>query len=195
MWLRASRRIPPTKRKVAVVVAPGLSTGDAEAAAVARLHEQTVVLTGSAATVGQTLSVFDGAWAGHLAAHGTFRSDSPLFSCLQLADGPLTIHDLARLSQPPHLVLLSACDTAVSAPVGSDEVLGLVASLLGMGVSGVLAAVVPVNDAATVPVMVSVHSALRDGVSLAEASLSARDAARGDSRAFAAAVSFTAWGA
>lgn len=153
------------------------------------------MLTAAEATVPGTLSLLDGVWLGHLAAHGTFRSDSPLFSSLQLADGPLTIHDLDRLPRPPHLVLLSACDTAVSAAVGSDEVLGLVTSLLGMGVAGVLASVVPVDDAATVPVMVAVHTALRDGASLPEASRSARESARDDPRVFATAASFTAWGA
>ena len=195
MWLRAKARPEPSSRVVTVVAAPGLSTGDAEAIAVAKLHEQAVLLTGPASSVTNAVSALDGAWVGHVAAHGTFRNDSPLFSCLQLADGPLTIHDLDRLRQPPHLVLLSACDSAVSAPVGSDEVLGLVTSLLGMGVAGVLASVVSVNDADTIPVMVSVHAALRDGASLPEASLAARNAARNDFRAFATAASFTAWGA
>jgi tetratricopeptide (TPR) repeat protein len=195
MWLRARRSSLPAGRNVALVVGPGLATGDAEAAQLAQFHPQPRILVGGAATVPDTLSALDGAWLGHIAAHGTFRADSPLFSCLHLHDGPLTIHDLDRLRQPPHLVILSACDTAVSAPVGSDEVLGLVTGLLGLGVAGVLASVVPVNDAATVPVMLSVHRALRDGSSLAEAWLAARTAARGDYIAAAAAGSFTAWGA
>lgn len=49
------------------------------------------------------------AW-GHLACHGTFRADNPLFSHLQLADGPLTVADLSALRQAPGLLMLSSCD-------------------------------------------------------------------------------------
>lgn len=195
IWLRASLQPRPGRSSVTLVVAPGLSTEDQEAVAVADLHDQPTVLSGSAATVPNTLAALDGATLGHIAAHGSFRSDSPLFSCLHLADGPLTVHDLERLGQPPHTVLLSACDTAVAASVGSDELLGLVTGLLGLGTASVLASVVPVNDLATVPVMRVVHTALRDGSTLPEASLAARTASRGDDQLLATAASFTAWGA
>jgi CHAT domain-containing protein len=194
LWLRASEQPEPADRPVVVVVGPGLSTGDQEATTVARIHQRPTTLLGADATVGNTLAAFNGAWIGHVAAHGVFRADSPLFSSLQLADGPLTIHDLDRLRRPPHTVLLSACDSAVSVPVGSEELLGLVTGLLGMGTASVLASVVPVNDAATVSLMVNVHAALRDGSSLPEALLVARSAAKADPSTLAAAVSFTAWG-
>ena len=37
----------------------------------------------------------------HLAAHGRFRADNPLFSSIDLADGPLTVYDLESLEEAP----------------------------------------------------------------------------------------------
>jgi len=50
----------------------------------------------------------------------------------------------------------------------ADELLGLVSSLLPLGTAGIIAGVVPLNDRAVVPLMVSLHSHLRAGQSLAE---------------------------
>ena len=83
----------------------------------------------------------------------------------------------------------------VSAPVGADELLGLVSSLMPLGAAGIVASVVPVNDVAVVPVMVALHEALQRGATLPEALLAARRAAGGDPLAEATAHSFLALGA
>ena len=61
---------------------------------------------------------------GHIAAHGEFRADNPLFSHLALADGPLTVYDLTGLRHR-HRVVLSACDSGLSAVHPGDELMGL----------------------------------------------------------------------
>ena len=48
----------------------------------------------------RSLAALDGAGLAHIAAHGSFRSESPMFSSLQLADGPLTVDDIHRLVAP-----------------------------------------------------------------------------------------------
>jgi len=48
----------------------------------------------------------------------------------------------------------------VGAAVGADELLG-VSALISLGSAGVAASVVPVNDPATVPLMVALHEHLR----------------------------------
>ena len=63
------------------------------------------------ATAARVLNAIDGARLVHIAAHGTFRADSPLFSALQLDDGPLTVYDLERLRRGPHHLVLSSCDS------------------------------------------------------------------------------------
>ena len=51
----------------------------------------------------RVLGALDGAPLAHIAAHGTFRADSPLFSSLRMDDGPLTVHDFERLGRAPVL--------------------------------------------------------------------------------------------
>lgn len=195
LWLRATRRQAAPEGQVVLVTGPGLSSGQREAGDVARLYQAPIVLGGAAATTSATLAAINGAAVANVAAHGSFRGDAPMFSALRLADGPLYMHDLDALEQPPHTLILSACDAGDTASVGLDEGLGLVTSLLGMGTAQVLASVVPVNDEATIPVMRTLHRSLAAGAGLAMAARLAREAHRGDPERCAAAASFTAWGA
>ncbi|MEJ2210878.1 MAG: CHAT domain-containing protein, partial [Anaerolineae bacterium] len=61
----------------------------------------------------------------HLASHGDFRPDNPLFSGLALSGGWLTTLDIFRLRLQASLVTLSACQTGRSVVGGGDELLGL----------------------------------------------------------------------
>ncbi len=180
---------------IALVTGPGLSTGETEVTTLSPLHARAEAVSGPDATVAGALEVLDGARLAHVAAHGTFRADAPMFSSLQLSDGPLTVHDLDRLERPPVEMVLSACDSGNAAPIGAHEALGLVSSLLAMGTATVLASVVPVNDRATIGVMRDVHDVVGRGGSLAEGWLAARQAAAHDPLSQATAAAFTAWGA
>jgi tetratricopeptide (TPR) repeat protein len=84
----------------------------------------------------------------HLACHGRFRADSPMFSSLEMADGPLYVYDLYRLTQSPSVMVLSACDVGQAALRPGSEVLGVVAALLGVGCRSVVASVGLVPDLA-----------------------------------------------
>lgn len=194
LWLRArSARASDDGRRV-MLVGPGLGSGGAEVPAVAKQDPEAQVLDGADATVAAALAALDGAALAHVAAHGHFREDSPLFSSLTLADGPLLVHDLQGLRRPPHRVVLSACESGVMAPVGDQELLGLAAALLSMGTAGVVSSLAEVDDAATVEVMVALHASLRADGGLGEAMLAAREVAAGDQVLAATAASFTALG-
>jgi hypothetical protein len=132
-WWRAASAGPPGGDRVLVVRGPGLPGAAAETAGVAGRYAGATVLDGGDATSGRVLAALDGCGLAHLAAHGTFRSDSPLFSSLRLADGPLTVHDLERLRRAPRRLVLPSCDSAQLAPAGADELLGLAAALLPLG--------------------------------------------------------------
>ncbi|MER7802397.1 CHAT domain-containing tetratricopeptide repeat protein [Streptomyces parvulus] len=180
----------------AVPGAPGAGVHPAPAAAsFARDGSLTTVLEGDAARVPRVLRELDGAASAHIAAHGTFRADSPLFSSLRMADGPLIVHDFERLDRSPYRIILSCCDTARFASVGADELLGLVTALLPLGTAGVVACSAPVNDEAVVPLMLALHKGLDAGLSLAEALRDARAALPDDAVHRATGWAFSAFGA
>ncbi|MFA3878581.1 CHAT domain-containing protein [Streptomyces sp. MMCC 100] len=158
-------------------------------------HGGPTVLEGDAARVPRVLRELDGAALAHIAAHGTFRADSPLFSSLRMADGPLIVHDFERLDRSPYRIILPCCDTARFASVGADELLGLVTALLPLGTAGVVACTAPVNDAAAVPLMLALHKGLDAGLSLAEALRDARASLPDDAVHQATGWAFSAFGA
>jgi tetratricopeptide (TPR) repeat protein len=184
-----------TASPVVLIRGPGLASRGAEVPQLAADYSGAVVLGDGTATAARVLGAIDGARLVHIAAHGTFRADSPLFSALQLDDGPLTVYDLERLRRGPHHLVLSSCDSGVVAPAGADEVLGLASSLIPLGTAGIVASVVPVNDVAVVPLMVALHRELRGGASLAEALRDARRASESDAIALATGWSFICLGA
>ncbi|MGH3409337.1 MAG: CHAT domain-containing protein, partial [Streptosporangiaceae bacterium] len=174
---------------------PGLATEGAEVPLIAPLYDDVTVLAEGEATAGRVLAALDGAWLGHIAAHGRFRADSPLFSSLRMHDGPLTVYDFEQLRRAPYRLVLSSCDSGLQAPAGADELLGLVSSLLPLGTAGIVAGVVPVNDFAVVPLMVGLHQYLRTSHSLAEAMCLVRRDAAGDPLQRATALSLVTLGA
>ncbi len=194
-WFRAKAAVPPVSRRVVLATGPGLVTGGAEVPLAAALYPGATVLSGPDATAGRVLAALDGAWLAHIAAHGTFRADSPMFSALHLHDGPLTVYDFEQLGRAPHWMVLPSCDSGVLAPAGADELLGLVSSLLPLGTAGVVAGVVPVNDQAVIPLMTALHQQLAAGRSLAESLLSVRTGTFDDLVQRAAAMSLLTLGA
>jgi hypothetical protein len=194
-WLHARGIEPPGDRTVAVVVGPGLKGAGAEAVALADRYANAEILTAGMATAEKVLLSLEGRWLAHIAAHGTFRPDNPLFSSLLMEDGPLTVHDLQRLGRAPYRLVLSCCDSGVTASAGADELLGLVAALGQLGTAGVLAPVVPVNDAATVQLSLVLHERLATGATASQALRDARLSTGDDPCAYATARAYVAFGA
>jgi CHAT domain-containing protein len=104
------------------------------------------------------------------------------------------VYDLARLRRAPLRLVLSSCDSGLAARVGADELLGMMSALVPLGTASLLASVVPVNDAATVPFMVAFHEAAGGGASFADALRTAREQAADDPVAIATALSFVTLG-
>ncbi|RKT57963.1 CHAT domain-containing protein [Saccharothrix australiensis] len=141
-WLAAVRRPLRVDRRV-WVVGPSLRCAEREVRALRRAHGGERV-----STVGEALHALERADAVHFAAHGVRRTDVPLFSRLELADGPVHGYDFDRLTRAPSVVVLSACDS------------GLAPALLRRGVRVVVASVRAVPDDRVVGLMVDLHAGL-----------------------------------
>jgi tetratricopeptide (TPR) repeat protein len=193
LWCAADRA-PLDGHGITVAAGPGLPGADAEAQAVAGLHGVDPIL-GGAATAAALSRGLDGVRMAHIAAHGDVHPTNPLFSAIQLHDGPLTVYDLEHLVRAPELVVLSACHVGRAAVTAGDELLGLTATFLAHGTRQVVASVMPVPDIGTTTFMVAFHDLLRTGkpagAALAEAQANVD---RDDHTAVAAAAGFVSLG-
>jgi len=164
LWLRAARRRAVSSDGGLVLAAgPGLPHAGAEVRALAARHAASAVLLDDEASVDAVATALETADRAHIASHGTFRADNPLFSALQLADGPLTVYDLERLRAAPRDMVLSACDGGVSAVRPGDELMGFSGALLALGTSALIASVVPVPDEPAQRLMLALHERLAAG--------------------------------
>ncbi len=163
----------PTPR-VMLVAGPGLPGGESEVRQLASLYPGARVLTGPDATASAVLEGLGQSDLVHLAAHGNFRADSPLFSSVLLADGALTVHDLERVPHTAATVVLASCNAAVSSIETGDELIGTAATLLALDVRSIVAPVVGVPDVPTATFMVALHRGLGAGLSPSAALAAAR---------------------
>ncbi len=89
----------------------------------------------------------------HIATHGWFRQDNPMFSSITLGNSQLSLFDLYQLNLPAELVTLSGCGTGLNVVVGGDEQMGLKRGLLYAGAQGLLLTLWDVNDRSTAEFM------------------------------------------
>jgi len=170
--------------KVALACGPGLPHAEAEIEELAtKWYPLTKPLCGEDATAQAVADALDGADLAHIAAHGQFRADNPLFSSLELADGPLTVYDLEGLGRAPATLVLSACETALSGIRPGDELMGVASAVFALGTRTLIASVAPVGDAETKALMGVFHEQLSRGASPASA-LTAAQGKVPDARGF-----------
>jgi tetratricopeptide (TPR) repeat protein len=173
-------RTSAAAHRVVLIAGPGLSQASAEVKSLADLYPDAEVLTGPDATVAAALRALDGADIAHIAAHGRFRADNPMFSSIVLADGPLTVYDLERLRRAPQAIMLAACDTALSATHPGDEMTGLASALLAVGARSVVAPLLPLPDEVAIRLAYAWHDRLSAGHSPADALAATTTAAAQD---------------
>lgn len=99
----------------------------------------------------------------HLACHGHFRPDNPLFSAIELSNGQLTVRDTYRLELQSELVVLSACETGVNDIAPGNELLGLARGFMSAGTPTLLMSLWAVDDASTARTMEIFYTHLRNG--------------------------------
>jgi CHAT domain-containing protein len=186
LWLRArgqSGQAASSPARTLLVAGPGLAHAEGEVRSLAALYGDAVTLTGAEARVDAVAAALRDCDRAHLACHGSFRADNPLFSALLMADGPLTVHDVESLGAGPRELVLSACDSGRTVVRAGDELMGLTSALLAIGAGVIVASTVAVPDAPTEALMVQLHRRLRAGAAPAAALAAARATIDGDDAA------------
>jgi len=134
-----------------------------EVAALAPLFSSATVLVDEQATAAALRAHAAAADVLHLACHGQFRPDNPLFSSLRLADSWLTVRDTYALELKSGLVTLSACETGVSAVAPGDELIGLARGFFSAGAASLIVSLWTVDDETTATLMGSFYRRLHAG--------------------------------
>src|SRR6266850_6432426 len=89
----------------------------------------------------------------HIATHGLYRQDNPMFSGIKLGDGYLNLYDLYQMRLGAKLVTLSGCATGMNSVADGDELLGLQRGLFCAGASSLLLSLWDVHDQSTAQLM------------------------------------------
>jgi CHAT domain-containing protein len=134
-----------------------------EVSAIASLFPKAAILLDDQATLAALHAQAPVTDVLHLACHGQFRPDNPLFSSLRLADGWLTVREGYSLDLNCQLVVLSACETGVSKIAPGDELIGLARSFFAAGAPTLLVSLWTVDDESTAKLMASFYARLQTG--------------------------------
>ncbi|MCZ2836559.1 CHAT domain-containing protein [Modestobacter sp. VKM Ac-2985] len=142
----------------------------AEAVAVAAALPGARVHMGSEADVLTLRREAPGSAVVHVACHGLFRPENPMFSALRLSDGWITAAQLLEIDLTGSLVTLSACETGrTNAEGAGDETVGLARAALGAGAAAVVVSLWLVDDAAAAALMSRMYAELSTGATPAAA--------------------------
>jgi CHAT domain-containing protein len=141
-----------------------------EVQALGPLFPEAKILLGEAGTLAAVRENVSGTDVLHLACHGQFRPDNPLFSSLRLAQNWLTVRDAYELDlKRCELVALSACETGMSAVAPGNELIGLARGFFSAGAPSLLMSLWTVDDEATAELMTDFYRRLMAGASAASA--------------------------
>jgi CHAT domain-containing protein len=197
IWLTASRAPTPDSRRAVLVAGTDLVQAQAEVRSIARLYATSTALSPRRATAARVTTTIEHAWIAHFASHHHHRRENPLFGSMDLADGPLYLHDFLRVAQLPHVIVLSACEAARGDVGAIGDVLGAASVLMERGAATIIANAGLVADSATSSEsMIELHRHLAVGVAPATALLAVRRAAAVlGPRAAALTAGFTCMGA
>jgi CHAT domain-containing protein/Flp pilus assembly protein TadD len=161
-----SSRMQPRRRDT--ILALGYDGGQllhvpAEMQAIAGIFSTLTMFTGAQASRKHLEDLAPDAEVIHIAAHGDFRSDTPLFSFVALADGRWQVTDIYRQRINASLVTLGACWTGRGELTGSD-LLGFTHALFYAGAQSALVSLWPVHDASTAVMMSVFYRGLWQGL-------------------------------
>jgi CHAT domain-containing protein/predicted negative regulator of RcsB-dependent stress response len=98
----------------------------------------------------------------HIATHGTYRQDNPMFSGIRLGNGYLNLYDLYQMRFSARHVTLSGCATGMNFVAAGDELLGLQRGLFCAGAASLLLSLWDVHDHSTAELMQAFYKGYRE---------------------------------
>jgi CHAT domain-containing protein len=136
---------------------------DAEAKAVAAVLPDAQLCIGRDATEHVLRTAGRHSRIVHIASHGYFRPENPMFSGIRLGDTYLNVYDLYRLRLRADLVTLSGCATGANVAAAGDELLGITRGLFCAGAHTLLLSLWNVHDESTAALMTRLYRRIADG--------------------------------
>jgi CHAT domain-containing protein len=165
--MNAQPHLPKRSDKVVALGFGGHDTPEVagEIRAIGALFPNAVKLTGNQATHDNLLRAAPSARYLHLASHGYFRRDNPMFSFLKLADSNLNFYSLLDLKLNAEMVTLSACHTGVNKVFPGDELHGLMRGFMHAGAPSLVASLWATSDESTAKLMKRMYTEISAGAS------------------------------
>ena len=127
------------------------------------------VLLGTDASADRVAALAERVDVLHLAGHGRHSGENPLFSAVELADGPWFGYDIDSLAHTPSTVVLSACELGRVSVRSGEEAVGMTAAWLHAGVHHVLSSPALVADEVACEALARWHGLVAAGAAPAEA--------------------------
>ena len=155
----------PERRGTALALGYGggqLPYVQAEMGAIAGTFSGLTMFTGDQASRERLEEFASPADVIHIAAHGDFRPDAPLFSFVALASGRWQVADVYRQRLDASLVTLGACQTGHGRLTGGDRI-GFAHALFYAGAQAALVSLWPVHDASTAALMAALYQGIGQG--------------------------------
>ena len=169
-WLELRRQARSRRQpRVGLVAGPDVARAEEEVTRAAAAWRGATVLTGASAAAERVTALATKVDVLHLAGHGRHPGDNPLFSAIDLADGPWFGYDIDQLPHTPDTVVLSSCELGRASVRSGDEVVGMTAAWLHAGARCVTSSPTLVADDVACEVLAGWHRRVAGGEAPADA--------------------------
>jgi tetratricopeptide (TPR) repeat protein len=168
-WLELRRSGEHRRPRVGMVAGPHVERAEEEVMRASAAWPRATVLTGERAVATQVADLAAKVDVLHLAGHGRHPGDNPLFSAVELADGPWFGYDIDQLPHTPATVVLSSCELGRASVRSGDEVVGMTAAWLHAGARCVTSSPTLVADDVACEVLAGWHARVAKGDAPADA--------------------------
>ncbi len=167
-WL-ANRAVQGPAGRAGFVAGPRVPRAEEEVDRAAKTWATATVLRGDQSRSAAVAELASNVDVFHVAAHGRHSADNPLFSGLELVDGPWFGYDIDSLASIPSTVILSSCELGRSSVRWGEETIGMTVAWQHAGARTVIASPASVDDDVACFVLAATHHHLAAGVSPADA--------------------------